>query len=170
VVVTQGGQAIRFRESDARPMGRAAAGVMAIRLGKGDQVAAMDVVDPEGNLLVVTAKGFAKRTPLSEYSTKGRHGSGIVTLSKKGLAITGHIADARVVGTDDEITLISAEGMVLRTRIRQIPQMGRSTRGATVMRMKKGDTVASLALLAPRQKQKSVKETLVSTSSTENSD
>jgi DNA gyrase subunit A len=162
VVVTRGGQAIRFRESDARPMGRAAGGVMAIKLRSGDQVAAMDVVDPDGDLLVVTARGFAKRTPLSEYSTQGRHGGGVVTLNKKGLSITGLIADARVVNQDDEITLISAEGMVLRTRIKQIPQMGRATRGATVMRMKKGDTVASLALPAPREKKKSPKETLSS--------
>jgi DNA gyrase subunit A len=152
LIVTQQGQAIRFKESEVRPMGRAAGGVMAIRLSDGDQVAAMDVVDPAGDLLVVTAKGFAKRTPLSEYATHGRHGGGIVTLSKKSLDVTGFITDARVVSDGEEITLISADGMALRTEVKQIPQMGRSTRGATVMRMKKGDTVVSVALLAPREK------------------
>ncbi|UCC87246.1 MAG: DNA gyrase subunit A [Anaerolineales bacterium] len=155
VVVTQQGQAIRFKESDVRPMGRAAGGVMAIKLADNDQVASMDVVDPNGDLLVVTARGYAKRTSLSEYSTQGRYGGGVLTLSKTGLPITGPVVTARVVSDDDEITLISAEGMVLRTRIRQIPKMGRATRGATVMRMKKGDLVVSLALIAPRQKPKS---------------
>jgi DNA gyrase subunit A len=159
VIVTRGGQAIRFRESDVRPMGRAAGGVMAVKLAADDQVASMDVVDPDGDLLVVTAKGYAKRTPLSEYSTQGRYGGGVITLSKKGLTITGSIVNARVVSDDNDITLISAEGMVLRTRIKQIPKMGRATRGATVMRMKKDDTVVSLALLAPREKKKSAKKT-----------
>jgi DNA gyrase subunit A len=159
VVVTQGGQAIRFRESEVRPMGRAAGGVMAIKLADDDQVASMDVVDPDGDLLVVTAKGYAKRTLLSEYSTQGRYGGGVITLSKQSITITGRIADARVVNDDDDITLISAEGMVLRTRVKQIPKMGRATRGATVMRMKKGDIVASLALLAPRDKKKPATQT-----------
>jgi DNA gyrase subunit A len=152
LIVTQQGQAIRFKESEVRPMGRAASGVMAIRLSDGDQVAAMDLADPTGDLLVITTKGYAKRTPLSEYSTQGRHGGGIVTLSKKSLDVTGFITDAHVVNNGDEITLISAEGMALRTEVNQIPTMGRSTRGSTVMRMKQGDTVASVALLAPREK------------------
>jgi len=152
VVVTQEGQAIRFKETDVRAMGRAAGGVMAIRLADGDQVACMDVVEPAGDLLVVTAKGYAKRTQLSEYSTQGRYGGGVVTLDKKSLNVTGQIIDARVVSEDNDITLISAEGMVLRTRVKQIPKMGRATRGATVMRMKQGDKVVSLALLAPKKK------------------
>jgi DNA gyrase subunit A len=155
VIVTRGGQAIRFKESEVRPMGRAAGGVMAIRLADDDQVASMDVVVPEGDLLVVTTRGYAKRTPLSEYSTQGRYGGGVVTLSRSGMAVTGPVASARVVSDDDDITLISAEGMVLRTRVKQIPQMGRATRGATVMRMKKSDSVASVALMAPREKKKS---------------
>jgi DNA gyrase subunit A len=154
VIVTRGGQAIRFKESDVRPMGRAAGGVMAIKLADDDQVASMDVVDPEGDLLVVTTRGYAKRTPLGEYSTQGRYGSGVVTLSSKGMAVTGPIASARVVSDDIDITLISAEGMVLRTRVKHIPQMGRATRGATVMRMKKSDSVASVALMSPREKKK----------------
>ncbi len=157
VIVTQQGQAIRFSEAEVRPMGRVAGGVMAIKLGDGDQVASMDVVNPEDDLLVVTAKGYAKRTALSEYSTQGRYGGGVITLSRQGLPATGAVVDARVVGEDNDITLISAEGMVLRTRVMQIPKMGRATRGATVMRMKKGDTVVSLALLAPREKKKPAK-------------
>jgi len=152
VVVTRGGQAIRFKETDVRPMGRSAGGVMAIKLADGDEVASMDVVDPDGDLLVVTAKGYAKRTHLSEYSTQGRYGGGVVTLSKKSLGLTGPVVNAQVVTEDNDMALISAEGMVLRTRVKQIPRMGRSTRGATVMRMKEGDAVVSLALLAPKKK------------------
>jgi DNA gyrase subunit A len=158
VLVTQGGHAIRFKESEVRSMGRAAGGVKAIRLADGDQVAAMDVVEPAGELLVVTARGYAKRTRLGEYSTQGRYGGGVLTLSKQGLSVTGTIVDARVVSEDNDITLISAEGMVLRTRVKQIPAMGRATRGATVMRMKEGDAVVSLALLAPKKK-KTAKQT-----------
>jgi DNA gyrase subunit A len=157
VLVTQRGQAIRFKESEVRSMGRPAAGVKAIRLAKGDHVAAMDVVEPDGDLLVVTAKGYAKRTRLGEYSTQGRYGGGVLTLSKQGLSVTGTIVDARVVSEDNDITLISGEGMVLRTRVKQIPIMGRATRGATVMRMREGDAVVSLALLAPKKK-KTVKQ------------
>ena len=167
LLVASLGKSIRFRESDVRPMGRVAGGVMAIKLSRSDQVAAMDVVDPEGDLLVITAKGYAKRTRLSEYSTQGRYGSGVATLSKQGVNVTGPIVDARVISADNDITLISAEGMVLRTRVKQIPQMGRSTRGATVMRMKQGDAVVSLALLAPRDKKKSTKKTSSSADKTD---
>ena len=154
VIVTQGGQAIRFQEAEVRPMGRAAGGVMAIRLADDDQVASMDVIDPQGDLLVVTANGYAKRTPLNEYPTQGRHGNGVVTLSKKNLEVTGQIVAAQVVKPGDEVALISREGIVLRTQTQQIPPMGRATRGSSVMRVSGGDGVASVALLASREKKR----------------
>jgi DNA gyrase subunit A len=163
VVVTQKGQAIRFAESDVRAMGRTAAGVMAIKLAQDDQVAAMDVVDPDGDLLVVTSRGYAKRTPMSEYSTQARYGMGVRTLSKTAVKVTGPIADARVVTDDNDITVISAEGMVLRTRLKQISQMGRATRGAMLMRPRKSDTIVALALLEPRGKKKPTKPPATST-------
>jgi DNA gyrase subunit A len=147
VIVSEGGQAIRFAEAEVRPMGRTAGGVMAIKLGKGDRVAAMDVADPQGHLVVVTAKGFAKRTPLKEYSTQGRNGQGIVTLNKQSLASTGRIADARVVNGDNDIIFVSAEGMVFRTRLKEIPQMARATRGAKLVEVKGRDAIVSLALV-----------------------
>ena len=147
VIVSEGGQAIRFAEAEVRPMGRTAGGVMAIKLGKGDRVAAMDVADPQGYLVVVTAKGFAKRTPLKEYSTQGRNGQGIATLNKQSLASTGRIADARVVSGDNDIMLVSAEGMVFRTRLKEIPQMARATRGAKLVEVKGRDAIVSLALV-----------------------
>jgi DNA gyrase subunit A len=147
VIVTEMGQAIRFSETDIRPMGRAAGGVMAIRLEDDDHVAAVDVVRPNADLLVVTEKGFGKRTDLSEYPLQSRYGKGVLTLDAKRLDEVGRIADARVVRPQDEVTIITAKGMVLRTQVENISQQGRATRGVLVMRLKAGDTVASLAVI-----------------------
>ncbi len=145
VLVTERGQAIRFAEEDIRPMGRAAAGVMAVKLEKGDLVAAMDIVRPKADLLVVTETGFGKRTPLKDYPLQSRYGKGVRTLDVKRLEETGRIVTARVVDKGDEVTLISAKGMVLRTLVKNISRMGRATRGVRVMKLKEGDNVASLA-------------------------
>jgi DNA gyrase subunit A len=150
ILVTERGKALRFNEATVRPMGRAAAGVNAIRLEPGDAVASMDVVEPGAELLVVTTRGYGKRVPLSDYPTQGRAGGGVVTLAKS-LDVTGVVAAARVVRPDDEVTIISAQGLVLRTAVKNIPQMGRSARGARIMDLKDGDSVASLARLDARQ-------------------
>ncbi len=150
VIVSRDGQAIRFDENDVRAMGRTAAGVGAMRLRGDDEIRGMDVVEPDGNLLVVTEKGFAKRTPLEEYNLQKRNGTGVRTLTKN-MSKTGKIIAARVVSDDGDITLISQEGIMLRTRLRDIPQYGRATRGVTVMNLRKNDVVASVAVLAPKQ-------------------
>jgi len=147
VIVTERGQAIRFSEADIRPMGRGAAGVMAIRLDDGDRVAAMEVATPKADLLVVTEKGFGKRTPLKDYPVQSRYGRGVLTVDAKRLDEVGRIVAARVVDLKDEVTLISAKGMVLRTQVGNISRMGRATRGVRVMRLKAGDSVASLAVI-----------------------
>lgn len=147
VIVTERGQAIRFSEADIRPMGRGAAGVMAMRLDDGDRVAAMDVATPKADLLVVTEKGFGKRTPLKDYPVQSRYGKGVLTVDVKRLDELGRIVAARVVDLKDEVTLISAKGMVLRTPVGNISRMGRATRGVRVMRLKAGDSVASLAVI-----------------------
>jgi len=152
VLVTKGGQGIRFSEDDVRPMGRAAAGVMAVRLEGEDQVAAMDVSRPGADLLVVTEKGFGKRTPLKDYPLQSRHGKGVRTTDVKRLDEVGKIVDARVVVQKEEVTLISAKGMVLRTPVENISQLGRPTRGVRVMRLKEGDSVASIAVINSKQK------------------
>jgi DNA gyrase subunit A len=147
VIVTERGQAIRFSEADIRPMGRGAAGVMAMRLDDGDRVAAMDVATPKADLLVVTEKGFGKRTRLKDYPVQSRYGKGVLTVDIKRLDELGRIVAARVVDLKDEVTLISAKGMVLRTPVGNISRMGRATRGVRVMRLKAGDSVASLAVI-----------------------
>jgi DNA gyrase subunit A len=149
IIVSRQGQSIRFDESDVRSMGRTAAGVGAIRFKGQDEVCGMDVVDPEADLLVVTEKGYAKRTPLAEYTLQRRNGSGIRTLANS-MSVTGQIVAARVVSTAGDITLISKEGMMIRTPLKTISQMGRSTRGVSVMKLKRNDVVASVAVLAPR--------------------
>ncbi len=155
VIVTEQGQALRFREDTVRPMGRAAAGVNGIKLIPGDYVASACIVEqhpepvegPEAELLIVTTKGYGKRTPLGEFPVKGRYGKGVRCLGGK-RERTGVIAAARVVHLDDEVTLISSEGMVLRTRVADIPQMGRGARGAKVMKLNPGDEATSVAVVS----------------------
>ncbi|MGD8554681.1 MAG: DNA gyrase subunit A, partial [Anaerolineales bacterium] len=150
ILVTEGGQALRYHESNVRAMGRPAAGVKAITLKPGDHVAAMDVVDKKGDLLVVTRNGYGKRTPLKDYPVKGRATMGVLTLSKSKMDVTGRIAAARVVHDDDDLTLISSGGIVLRTKIKQVSRAGRATMGVRVMDLKEGEIVASFARIAAK--------------------
>ena len=148
ILVTERGQALRFSEQVVRAMGRQAGGVIGIRLHKGDRLAGMEVIEPGGDLLQVTTKGFGKRTPLSAYPPKGRATGGVLTISKIALKQIGLIAAARVVQEADDLTIISSNGVVLRTKVKQISQAGRATRGVRIMDIKDGDTVASLARIA----------------------
>jgi DNA gyrase subunit A len=145
ILVTEQGQALRFAEEDIRPMGRVARGVMGIRLEEGDAVASMDVVDEKGYLLVVTENGFGKRTPLKHYPRRGRHGKGVLTLDARKIEEVGRVVAGRVVHEADEVTLISADGMVLRLPVGGIPTMGRVRRVVKVMTLREGDRAAALA-------------------------
>jgi DNA gyrase subunit A len=145
ILVTERGQALRFHEKLVRPMGRPAAGVRAIRLGKGDRLTGMDVIEKKADLLVVTRNGFGKRTPVDEYPAKGRGTMGVVTLNRDKLEVTGPIAAARVVHADDDLTIISSGGIVLRTKMDQIKRAGRPTMGVHVVNLKEGDIVAGVA-------------------------
>jgi DNA gyrase subunit A len=146
LIITERGQALRFSEKLVRPMGRPAAGVTGIKTRGDDKIIGMEVVEPEGDLLVVTTKGYGKRTNLDEYTPKGRATMGILTLDKHAIPEVGKIAVARVVQpADDLITLISSQGIVLRTDAKSIAQLGRATRGVRVMHMQEGDTVATMA-------------------------
>jgi DNA gyrase subunit A len=149
IIVSRSGQAIRFDENDVRAMGRTAAGVAAMRLRGNDEIRGMDIVDPKADLLIVTEKGYSKRTRLSEYALQRRHGSGVRTLSKN-MSKTGNVIAASVVSNDGDITLISRDGIMLRTAIKNIPQQGRATTGVRVMSLKNNDVVASVAVLVPK--------------------
>ena len=117
-------------------MGRPATGVTGIKLRGDDQIIGMEVVEPDGDLLVVTTKGQGKRTSLDEYTPKGRATMGVLTLDKHAIPEVGKIAVARVVqAAEDDITLISTNGIVMRTKAKNIAQLGRATRGVRVMHL-----------------------------------
>ncbi len=145
ILVTEQGQGLRFNEQDVRPMGRGAAGVIAIRMDEGDKLTVAEVVEPQGALFLASLRGYGRCTMLDEFRTQGRGGKGVVAyrVNEK----TGLVVDGRVVQDDDEVTLMSEGGIVLRTRVDQIPKMGRYTRGVQMMGLKNGDRVATLARL-----------------------
>jgi len=149
ILVTEMGQALRFKETNVRSMGRQAAGVIGIRMKEDDRVAGMEVVDPDSDLLIVTTNGYGKRTPLSQYSIKGRGTLGVKTIDTHAIDIVGRIAAARIVKKTDDLTIISINGLVLRTKVKAIRQAGRATRGVRVINLIEGDKVASIAVFAP---------------------
>jgi DNA gyrase subunit A len=143
VVVTAKGQAIRFRESQVRPMGRSASGVRGVRLRSGDSLVGMDVVDPAllkvGQLFIVTKNGYGKRTGLGQYKVQGRGGTGIKTASVT--PKTGPIVAAMIVNSkaaEEDIILISAQGQVIRLPLNTVSVLGRSTQGVRLMKFKEG--------------------------------
>lgn len=148
VLVTRQGQALRIAEKDVRSMGRQGAGVSGIKLKGNDLVASMDVVEPNGKLLVVTEFGYGKRSDLTGYPVKGRATGGVATIDLKNLDKIGSIAAARVVQDDDEVTMISASGVLLRLKVKDISISGRATRGYRVMDLDKDDFVASVARIS----------------------
>ncbi len=148
IIITEEGQALRFKSDSVRPMGRNAAGVNAMRLADGDFITSMEVVDDDAELLVVTANGYGKRTPLTEYSAKGRATGGMMTIAQKSLDTIGRIVSARAVRPEDELTIITTAGQALRLRVSDVRQAGRATMGTRLINLNEGDTVASVARLA----------------------
>jgi len=155
MIITKEGQAIRFKESGVRAMGRAASGVRGMKLKSSDVVIGMEVISTalikKGviELLVISENGLGKRTELREYKVQGRGGSGIKTMAVT--SKTGKIVSARIINTEEEeqdIMMISAKGQVIRTPLKSISTLGRATQGVRVMRFKAaGDKVVSIALL-----------------------
>ena len=144
IIATELGKAIRFSETEVRAMGRDTQGVIGMKLGKGDAVAGMATVVEGGDLLVLTQRGYGKRTPLSEYPKKHRAGQGVFTL--KVTDRVGKLAAVRVTrDPEEEILVISASGMVLRTRVGAISRIGRQTQGVIVMRLAPDDQVVAIA-------------------------
>ncbi|MDP3955784.1 MAG: DNA gyrase subunit A [bacterium] len=148
IIVTRDGQSIHFDEKDARAMGRTASGVRAIKLRKGDEVVGADVVtdSKEAQVMVMSAKGYGKRTKIKEYKVQGRGGSGIKTANvtdKTGELVIGRITSDET----EELIAISKQGQVIRTAIAEIPTLSRATQGVRIMKLKAGDSIASLTLL-----------------------
>jgi DNA gyrase subunit A len=157
LMVSRKGQAIRFSEKDARPMGRDTAGVKGMRLRAGDEVIASDVVGAvEGDLLVVTVNGYGKRTRTDDYPLKGRGGLGVKTVQLT--EAKGKLAGARVVREGHQVMLISTGGTVIRMPVDGIRRAGRSTQGVIVMRLKEGEQVSALAPVVESEQDASVAE------------
>ncbi len=143
LMVSRKGQAIRFNEKLARPMGRATSGVTGMRLRKGDEVITADIARNDHDLLVVTENGFGKRTRIDQYPVKGRGGLGVKTVQLT--EVRGQLAGALVVRTGDQVMLITTGGTVIKVPADGIKQSGRSTQGVIVMRPREGERVSTLA-------------------------
>ncbi len=143
LMVSHKGQAIRFNEKLARPMGRATSGVTGMRLRKGDEVIAADIAKNDADLLVVTENGFGKRTRIDQYPVKGRGGLGVKTVQLT--EARGQLAGSLVVREGDQVMLISTGGTVIRIPADGIKQSGRATQGVIVMRPRDGERVSTLA-------------------------
>jgi DNA gyrase subunit A len=146
LMVSRSGQAIRFHEQAARPMGRATAGVQGMRLRKDDEVIELAVAGDTDDLLVVTEQGYGKRTPVHEYPRKGRGGLGVKTIQLTDAK--GKLAGARVVRDGYQLMLISTGGTVIRMSVDEIKRLGRATQGVIVVRLRDGEKVSSLAPVA----------------------
>ena len=140
--------AIRFAESNVRPMGRTATGVRAIRLDEGDEVIAMATCEEGGYLLTVTENGQGRRTALGEYRTQNRGGRGVRNYDCEGKGTL--VAGVRVVGEEDDVILIADDGIIIRIPCEQIAVQSRYGGGVHAMRLEEGSRVVALAR-APRE-------------------
>ena len=148
LIATHDGQAVRFHESDVRPMGRTAVGVRGIRLREGDYVVGAARAEAGKTVLTITEKGYGKRTPVEDYRITSRGGSGIRHYMVTGK--TGPIVDIKVVDGSEDLLLVTESGILIRTPVQNIRTAGRATQGVIVMRFKtEGDRVISMALADP---------------------
>jgi DNA gyrase subunit A len=146
IISTSQGQAIRFHERDARPMGRVSRGVRGIRLRAGDQVIGMDTVQKDSFIFVISEFGYGKRTKVEQFTAHKRGGVGIrsAVVNKK----TGPLIGVKTLkGEEQEVIIISTQGQTIRLGLNNIPTLGRATQGVRIMRLNDGDSVASLALV-----------------------
>ena len=150
MLVSTDGKAIMFPESDVRPMGRDTSGVRGITL-KGDaKMLGMEITNGNGDLFVITEKGYGKRTPVSEYPEHKRGGQGVYTITmtmKK-----GNLVACRIVGPQHELMIMSNEGVIIRVKVKDISRLGRSTQGVKIMNMADKDSVSTIARMAVRTK------------------
>ena len=143
ILVSTDGKAIMFPESDVRPMGRDTSGVRGITL-KGDaKMLGMEITNGNGDLFVITEKGYGKRTPVAEYPEHKRGGQGVFTITMTDKK--GNLAACRVVGPQHELMIVSTDGVVIRVKVKDISKLGRSTQGVKVMSVGDSDSVCALA-------------------------
>ena len=145
IIVTKNGKCICFSEEDVRSMGRIAGGVRAIKLEKDDEVVAMELVEPTQELLVVTQKGYGKRTPVEEYKVQVRGGKGLLTYDKAKFKKTGELIGAMAVDKDDEVLLINSDGIIIRIRAGEVSKLGRATQGVRIMKVNEDVNIVAMA-------------------------
>jgi DNA gyrase subunit A len=148
ILSTVEGQAIRFEETEARPMGRDTYGVRGMKLDEGDAVVALDLVEEGGTLLAVSENGYGKRSAMDEYRRTHRGGKGIITM--KTTDKTGRVIGVRMVTDADQIMLVTNGGKVIRMQVNEIRVIGRNTQGVRLIGMEPGERVAAVARLAER--------------------
>ncbi len=143
MLVSTDGKTIMFPETDVRPMGRDTSGVRGITLKDDARMLGMEITNGEGDLFVITEKGYGKRTPVSEYPEHKRGGQGVftITMTEK----KGNLVACRVVGPDQELMIVSTDGIVIRVKVEDISKLGRSTQGVKIMSVSDGDSVCALA-------------------------
>jgi DNA gyrase subunit A len=150
MMVSTAGKAIKWDESEARPMGRDTMGVKGMSVKGDERVLGMEIAPPDGELFVVTERGYGKRTPVAEYPEHHRGGQGVKTIQvtpKK-----GQLAGMKIVGAAHELMLISEEGVVIRVRAGDISRLGRSTQGVKVMNVSETDRVSAIARVSAGKK------------------
>jgi DNA gyrase subunit A len=152
VMVSTTGKAIKWDESEARPMGRDTMGVKGMSIKAGEALLGMEITTEEGELFVVTERGYGKRTPIAEYPTHHRGGQGVKTIQvtpKKGF-----LAGMKIVAAQHELMLISEEGVVIRVKADDISKLGRSTQGVKVMNVAETDRVTAIARVSSGKKKR----------------
>jgi DNA gyrase subunit A len=151
VLATRDGKAIHFTESDTRPMGRTARGVNGIRLRKGDSVVSMAVVEPDGTLLTVTDRGYGKRSHIEDYRLQTRGGKGIINI--RATERNGRVVAVPFVREEDELMVITAQGMIMRLRVKDFAVHSRATQGVRLIELGEGDHVVAVAKLAEKDEE-----------------
>ena len=149
MLATHNGKSIRFKETDVRPMGRTARGVKGIRLGKGDSVVDLVTIEEGKDLLLVMEGGYGKRTPFDEFTQQKRGGSGLICarVTKK----TGPVLNILTAAKEDELLLMSQQGIIIRSKVSDISTIGRATQGVKLMNLDEGDRVAACALVVKEE-------------------
>ncbi|MEE9552471.1 MAG: DNA gyrase C-terminal beta-propeller domain-containing protein, partial [Gammaproteobacteria bacterium] len=142
MLFSDSGKAVRFNESEVRAMGRTARGVRGIKLAPEQKVISLIIVDSQNTILTTTEHGYGKRTPIDDYVVKGRGGVGVISIQTT--ERNGKVVGAVVAADDDEIMLISNQGTLIRTPVKDVSVMGRNTQGVRLVSLGENESLASI--------------------------
>jgi DNA gyrase subunit A len=151
IIATKKGQAIRFKEEDAREIGRTGQGVIGIRFKEGEDEVVGIATCKKPTLLTITENGYGKRTHIDEYRAQGRGGSGVISIKTEGR--NGDVVGTRAVDDNDEIIVMSSKGQAIRTSVKDISVIGRNTQGVRIIKLGEGEKVASFAVVRKTEQQ-----------------